>query len=50
MKFKEAQFDVVKAGLAANSEVISVNPVYLKSGIPSSDVSVSFICVNVLGI
>ncbi|XAR55583.1 Aminoacylase [Bertholletia excelsa] len=34
-KFREAQFDVVKAGLAANSEVISVNPVYLKAGIPS---------------
>lgn len=34
-KFRESQFDVVKAGLAANSEVISVNPVYLKAGIPS---------------
>ncbi|XP_057486698.1 uncharacterized protein LOC130772830 [Actinidia eriantha] len=34
-KFRENQFDVVKAGLAANSEVISVNPVYLKAGIPS---------------
>uniref|UniRef100_A0A2P2NZI3 Uncharacterized protein MANES_02G161800 n=1 Tax=Rhizophora mucronata TaxID=61149 RepID=A0A2P2NZI3_RHIMU len=34
-RFRESQFDVVKAGKAANSEVISVNPVYLKSGIPS---------------
>ncbi|KAJ8445117.1 hypothetical protein Cgig2_029489 [Carnegiea gigantea] len=47
MRSREAQFHVVKVGLAANSEVISVNSVYLKSGIPSSDVSVSFICVNV---
>ncbi|XP_057973541.1 uncharacterized protein LOC131161641 [Malania oleifera] len=34
-KFRENQFDMVKAGWAANSEVISVNPVYLKAGIPS---------------
>ncbi|OAY58248.1 aminoacylase-1 [Manihot esculenta] len=34
-RFRESQFDVVKAGKAANSEVISVNPVYLKAGIPS---------------
>uniref|UniRef100_A0A6P4AZ22 aminoacylase-1-like n=1 Tax=Ziziphus jujuba TaxID=326968 RepID=A0A6P4AZ22_ZIZJJ len=34
-RFRESQFDVVKAGRAANSEVISVNPVYLKAGIPS---------------
>ncbi|XP_059631842.1 uncharacterized protein LOC132274551 [Cornus florida] len=34
-KFRGTQFDVVKAGLAANSEVISVNPVYLKAGIPT---------------
>ncbi|KAM6543388.1 hypothetical protein CsatB_007835 [Cannabis sativa] len=34
-RFRESQFDVVKSGRAANSEVISVNPVYLKSGIPS---------------
>ena len=38
-RFRESQFDVVKAGRAANSEVISVNPVYLKSGIPSPTVS-----------
>ncbi|CAN0915309.1 Acy1 [Linum grandiflorum] len=34
-RFRESQFDVVKAGKAANSAVISVNPVYLKAGIPS---------------
>ncbi|XP_010544624.1 PREDICTED: aminoacylase-1 [Tarenaya hassleriana] len=34
-KFRETEFDNVKAGKAANSEVISVNPVYLKAGIPS---------------
>ncbi|PON76353.1 N-acyl-L-amino-acid amidohydrolase [Trema orientale] len=34
-RFRESQFDVVKAGRAANSEVVSVNPVYLKAGIPS---------------
>lgn len=38
-RFRETQFDVVKAGNAVNSEVISVNPVYLKSGIVSGDVS-----------
>ncbi|XP_010479044.1 PREDICTED: aminoacylase-1 [Camelina sativa] len=35
-KFRETQFDLVKAGKAANSEVISVNPVYLKAGTPST--------------
>ncbi|CAN8320754.1 unnamed protein product [Cochlearia groenlandica] len=34
-KFRETQFDFVKAGKAKNSEVISVNPVYLKAGTPS---------------
>ncbi|XP_030935093.1 aminoacylase-1 [Quercus lobata] len=34
-RFRESQFDVVKAGKAAFSEVISVNPVYVKAGIPS---------------
>ncbi|KAF7816877.1 aminoacylase-1-like [Senna tora] len=32
-RFRESQFDMVKAGKAANSEVISVNPVYLKAGV-----------------
>lgn len=40
-KFRETQFDFVKAGKAANSEVISVNPVYLKAGTPSNNVSSS---------
>ncbi|KAK4799487.1 hypothetical protein SAY86_024852 [Trapa natans] len=35
-EFRESQFDKVKAGIALNSEVISVNPVYVKAGIPSS--------------
>lgn len=35
-KFRETQFDFVKAGRFANSEVISVNPVYLKGGIVTS--------------
>ncbi|RZC44062.1 hypothetical protein C5167_037008 [Papaver somniferum] len=34
-KYREGQFDLVKAGLAMNSEVISVNPVYMKAGTPS---------------
>ncbi|KAJ1439256.1 Peptidase M20 [Sesbania bispinosa] len=36
-RFRESQFDVVKAGKAMNSEVISVNPVYVKAGVPSED-------------
>nr|XP_043607205.1 aminoacylase-1-like [Erigeron canadensis] len=36
-KFRENQFDLVKAGVLANSEVISANPVYLKAGIPAGD-------------
>ncbi|XP_063949302.1 uncharacterized protein LOC108221895 isoform X3 [Daucus carota subsp. sativus] len=34
-KFREYQFDLVKDGLKMTSEVISVNPVYLKAGTPS---------------
>lgn len=37
-RFRESQFDVVKAGKAAFSEVISVSPVYVKAGIPSPTV------------
>ncbi|KAI3693544.1 hypothetical protein L1987_76489 [Smallanthus sonchifolius] len=36
-RFRENQFDLVKAGMLANSEVVSANPVYLKAGIASSD-------------
>lgn len=42
-KFRENQFDLVKAGRLANSEVISANPVYLKSGIPSGDDGENFV-------
>ncbi|CAM8979073.1 unnamed protein product [Rhodiola kirilowii] len=42
-RFRHSQFDVVKAGLAANSEVISVNPVYVKSGIASPGSVTGFI-------
>uniref|UniRef100_A0A1D1Y3R9 N-acyl-aliphatic-L-amino acid amidohydrolase n=1 Tax=Anthurium amnicola TaxID=1678845 RepID=A0A1D1Y3R9_9ARAE len=34
-RFRDTQFDLVKAGLKAASEVISVNPVYMKAGTPS---------------
>ncbi|XP_077213603.1 peptidase M20/M25/M40 family protein [Tasmannia lanceolata] len=34
-RFRESEFDKVKAGMAAASEVISVNPVFLKAGTPS---------------
>ncbi|KAI4375127.1 hypothetical protein MLD38_013035 [Melastoma candidum] len=40
-KFRETQFDKVKAGVAVYSEVISVNPVYMKAGTPSPSVSFS---------
>ncbi|KAL0454006.1 UNVERIFIED_CONTAM: Aminoacylase-1 [Sesamum latifolium] len=34
-RFRAAQFDMVKAGLKAEGEVISVNMVFLKAGTPS---------------
>lgn len=40
-RFRESQFDQVKAGLRTASEVISVNPVYLKAGTPTPTVSYS---------
>ncbi|CAO2820232.1 unnamed protein product [Amaranthus hypochondriacus] len=36
-KFRESQFDLVKRGWAANSEVVSVNPVFLNAGISTSN-------------
>lgn len=45
-KFRESQFDFVKAGTRAASEVISVNPVYIKGGTPTPTVSV---CKNACG-
>jgi aminoacylase len=47
-RFRESQFDVVKAGDAANSEVISINPVYVKAGIPSPNVSGYNLCSSSL--
>lgn len=44
-KFRESEFDKVKAGFATNSEVISVNPVYVKAGIPSPNVSFFLFCL-----
>lgn len=38
-RFRAAQFDLVKAGLKAEGEVISVNMVFLKGGTPSPTVS-----------
>ncbi|KAM3358105.1 hypothetical protein P3S68_021036 [Capsicum galapagoense] len=37
--FRESEFDIVKAGLVTNFEVISVNPVFLKAGTPSLTLS-----------
>ncbi|QCE00334.1 aminoacylase-1-like [Vigna unguiculata] len=36
-RFRESQFNVVKAGKALNAEVVSVNPVYVKAGVTSDD-------------
>lgn len=36
-KFRDSQFDLVKKGYAANSQVISVNPVFLNAGIQTSN-------------
>lgn len=38
-KFRASQFDMVKAGLKDEAEVISVNMAYLKAGTPSPTVS-----------
>lgn len=38
-RFRAAQFDLVKAGLKAEGEVISVNMVFLKAGTPTPTVS-----------
>lgn len=38
-KFRASQFDMIKAGLKREGEVISVNMVYTKSGTPSPTVS-----------
>lgn len=38
-RFRAAQFDLVKAGLKAEGEVVSVNMAFLKAGTPSPTVS-----------
>ena len=38
-RFRASQFDLVKAGLKAEGEVVSVNMVFLKAGTPSPTVS-----------
>lgn len=38
-RFRASQFDLVKAGLKAEGEVISVNMAFLKAGTPSPTVS-----------
>lgn len=38
-RFRASQFDLVKAGVKAEGEVISVNMVFLKAGTPSPTVS-----------
>eukprot|EP00850_Spirogloea_muscicola_P014960 SM000111S18783 [mRNA] locus=s111:91567:99835:- [translate_table: standard] len=35
MRYRSSQFDLVKAGMAAEGEVVSVNPVFLKAGHPT---------------
>lgn len=38
-RFRASQFDLVKAGLKAEGEVVSVNMVFLKAGTPTPTVS-----------
>jgi len=42
-RFRESQFAVIKAGKALNAEVVAVNPVYLKAGVVSDDVSLGLL-------
>eukprot|EP00850_Spirogloea_muscicola_P019271 SM000187S03888 [mRNA] locus=s187:207367:215474:+ [translate_table: standard] len=35
MRYRSSQFDLVKAGMAAEGEVVSINPVFLKAGTPT---------------
>lgn len=41
-RFRASQFDLIKAGLKAEGDVVSVNMVFLKAGTPSPSVSVNF--------
>lgn len=47
-RFRSAQFDLIKGGLKAEGEVISVNMVFLKAGTPSPNVSHLFLSCLVL--
>lgn len=38
-RFRASQFDMIKAGLKAEGEVVSVNMAFLKAGTPSPTVS-----------
>lgn len=38
-RFRASQFDMIKAGLKAEGEAVSVNMAYLKAGTPSPNVS-----------
>lgn len=40
-RFRASQFDLVKAGLKAEGEVVSVNMAFLKAGTPSPNVSLA---------
>ncbi|KAL5976907.1 hypothetical protein ACLOJK_021243 [Asimina triloba] len=42
-RFRASQFDMVKAGLKAEGEVISVNMVFLKAGTPSPTVRIFYV-------
>jgi amidohydrolase/aminoacylase len=48
--FREAQFGKVKTGERGPGEVVSVNPVYMKAGIPSPTVRVLLLLVTVLSL
>ncbi|CAL9234649.1 unnamed protein product, partial [Arabidopsis halleri] len=41
MRFRASQFDLLKAGLKAEGDVISVNMVFLKAGTPTHDHAVA---------
>ncbi|KAL6861224.1 hypothetical protein ACP4OV_016924 [Aristida adscensionis] len=50
--FREAQFGMVKSGKRGPGEVVSVNPVYMKAGIPSptlrwSEEAIDVTCVHI---
>lgn len=42
-RFRTAQFDLVKAGIKAEGDVVSINFVYLKAGTPTPTVSCCFV-------